>query len=250
VLERFYIRYWGVLASLRKQITHRGVPLIPFLMRSPHKLTICRFLFCAFWIVLLAGCGSSTASIPWKVPTQYVVQDSPKSASRDLPELLAPYGFNNTASASDDPDGVFRFTLTGIVSMNDLLEVQRLLRSWSAKNNTPLELNRAVMVFASVEGSAGSQISLFGTATLNAKVLVDIGVDRLWAPINNDGKWSFQLPSEALPQVQARGGWVYILVVKNSARQYFKKNVLSGPQQLIDAADLPPNSLLRQQQGD
>lgn len=152
-------------------------------------------------LIALAGCQPSNTPVPWNVPTEYFIYDLPTQAALDLPELLASYGIEPLHRPVDPNEKVVQFKLTRIRSVDDLRKVQELLRDWSARNNTALDLIRASMVFTSVEGSLNSQVSLFGTATPGARVLVDIGTGEAVTPEILDGRWTFHVPSNALPAI-------------------------------------------------
>lgn len=180
---------------------------------------------------------------PWNIPTTYIVKDCSKDAFDSLTKSLKPaYAPTRIAVPQDRSCG---FVLRDIKTMDDLQAVQRILYDWSTREKRVLGLTDATVSFASVTGTVGFRVSLDGTATPDALVFVDFGGPSVQNPANNQGQWTAELSDDDQRALTVRDGWAYILVVKGSQKQYFRKR--AGSQQApIDFADLPLDSMLRQ----
>jgi hypothetical protein len=184
----------------------------------------------------------SVISLPWGVPTVYIIEDYPLKAEEDLPALLKKYGFQ---LLEKNKENELVFSLANIATMADLSQVHKTLRDWSMENKKPLQLRRAQMSFSSVDGATASRVVVFGTATVGADIFVDVGTDELMNPKNNEGRWKISVPDEALPRIDARGGWVYIMFVKDTVRAYSRQHVMRRTNEMIDESALPEDSALR-----
>ena len=101
--------------------------------------------------------------------------------------------------------------------------------------------------FASVDATATTNITVHGTASIGAMIFLDTGSPAAIAVTNNGGNWTFAVSQTQQLGIARRGGWVYFMAQKGTAKEFFRVQILGGLQEKIDPTTLPSDSPLRGQ---
>jgi len=197
---------------------------------------------------LVATTGSCRVGTAWNVDTTYVVQDVSEEgkmtleATLDDPMARSKYGYELVSRGQDGEPFIFK--LTSVRDMKVLTEVHKTIQAVSRYSRYPVVLQEARMTFASVYGQAASSITINGTATPGATVILDVGERTVEVPVDTAGTWTAAITRNG--KLSDRGGWVYGAIRKGSAMHYIKMNILdtAGSTRVL-FEDLPRDSLLR-----
>jgi hypothetical protein len=130
--------------------------------------------------------------------------------------------------------------------MHQLMEVERIIRDVTKRNNVPVDLQIALLKFQSVEGTAGTAIIVRGTATAGSTVYLDVGQSQpvVIQNVNADGRW--EAPVQPNKKLQERRGFIYGMVLKGSTKLFIRINIFNPTKcEPIPLSDLPRESVLR-----
>ncbi len=194
----------------------------------------------------LLGVGSAcVAGQGWGVETTYLIESIDEDAKLRLEgELKHPYDRYGLHVVDRGERGEpFQFRLTNLRSMRDLRAVQAVIQRVSKTARVPVVLQESVMRFASVYGQGRATISVAGSATPGASVVLDVGDEEVHGTVDVDGQWRVEISRSS--KLSQRGGWIYALIRKGTARQYLRINVLdTAASERILPDDLPSGSPL------
>lgn len=199
-------------------------------------------------VALVAAASGCRLGPAWNVDTTYVVQDVSAEGKDTLmrtlndPRSRHKFGFELVSKGAEGDPLVFK--LTAVRDMKGLTAVHKAIEAASQDSRYPVVLQEATMTFASVYGQAASSISITGTATPGATVILDVGARTVEVPVATNGSWTANITRNG--KLSDRGGWVYGAIRKGAAMHYIKMNILdtTGSTRILPQ-DLPSDSLLR-----
>ncbi len=195
---------------------------------------------------LLGGCAKEKP-ILWNVPTVYEIHDLGNSNQVKAELRKALRGEANIYGFQEDSAGTpYRFSLTKIENMKQLVEVQLIIKKVTKENHIPVDLTRGVLRFQSVAGTMDAAVVIRGTATPGSTVYLDTGGAGVvtLGSIDADGLWVTRV--RATGALQRRNGWIYGIVEKGHTQLYIKINALNAATfSYIPYTQIPKASILQ-----